>query len=180
MASLVFPDTTVLCNFASIQRLDILTEWLRDRGRWCEAVEAEAQKSANFWPDIGALLGPASPLGEPISIDDEQLLNRIEGVRRSVFGGSTTEPLKHLGEAQTCILITETPEYVGSWWITDDADAYEYAQRRHITTRRTRDIMAAIVADGDLNAAAAYDLMMEMSARGRNLSLPSSAAELLR
>jgi len=178
LASLVFPDTTVLCNFASIQRLDILTEWLRDRGRWCEAVEAEAQKSANFWPDIGALLGPASPLGEPISIDDEQLLNRIEGVRRSVFGGSTTEPLKHLGEAQTCILITEVAEYAGSWWVTDDADAYEYAQRRHIITKRTGDIMAALVADGDLNAPDALALMQQMSAKGRHLWVPASAADL--
>ena len=180
MASLVFPDTTVLCNFAAVERFDLLTGWLRDRGRWCEAVHAEAIQSAQYWPGLSPLFTPSAPLGAPVSIDDEQLIKRIEAVRRSVFGGNAIEPLKHLGEAQTCILLTEVAEYAGSWWITDDADAYEYAQRRHITTRRTRDIMAAIVADGDLTAAAAYDLMVEMSAKGRNLSFPSSAADLLR
>lgn len=39
MADPVFPDNTVLCNFAAIERLDLLIGWLRGRGRWTEAVQ---------------------------------------------------------------------------------------------------------------------------------------------
>ncbi|WP_330237490.1 hypothetical protein [Streptomyces sp. NBC_00525] len=41
-----FPDNTVLCNFASIDRLDLLRTVLDGRGRRTEAVAYEARSSA--------------------------------------------------------------------------------------------------------------------------------------
>lgn len=34
MAPAVFPDNTVFCNFAAVERIDLLIAWLRGRGRW--------------------------------------------------------------------------------------------------------------------------------------------------
>lgn len=138
MANLVFPDTTVLCNFAAVDRIDLLTDWLRDRGRWCEAVWAETRKSAGHWPRLNPLLKVGGPLGAPIEINDPSVIHRVDRVRVSVFGGAPDDPLKHLGEAQTCVLLAEHGEFYGSWWITEDNDAYEYAVRRRITTLRMR------------------------------------------
>lgn len=43
----VFPDNTVLCNFAAVDQLSLLRNWLLDRGRWSEAVAAEASRVRN-------------------------------------------------------------------------------------------------------------------------------------
>lgn len=45
MSALIFPDNTVLCNFAAVERIDLLMDWLRGRGRWCAAVHREASDS---------------------------------------------------------------------------------------------------------------------------------------
>lgn len=47
-----FPDNTVLCNFASVSALPLLESILRGRGRWVEAIAAEAAKSAMIYPDL--------------------------------------------------------------------------------------------------------------------------------
>jgi hypothetical protein len=64
MGYAVFPDNTVLCNFAAVSRLDLLRNWLRGRWRWCEAVAREAAQSSAFLPDlvnIGLRGGWATP-----------------------------------------------------------------------------------------------------------------------
>lgn len=42
MTDHLFPDNTVLCNFAAVNRLDLLKSVLSGRGRWTEAVAYEA------------------------------------------------------------------------------------------------------------------------------------------
>lgn len=170
----LFPDNTVLCNFAAVDRLDLLEGWLRGRGRWTQAVAFEAGRSAQFLPAMRREHLVAW-LGEPIEVDDDQ----VEPVRRFAFGGKVNEPLKHLGEAETCILITNHPDYQQSWWLSDDADAVEYARGRGIATYETIDIFQALVADGDITAEHAFDLMKLMDNRERNLRLPSSPKDLL-
>ena len=39
----LFPDNTVLCNFAAVERLDLLRDWLRGRGRWTEGEDQAAR-----------------------------------------------------------------------------------------------------------------------------------------
>lgn len=52
---LVFPDNTVLCNFAAVSRLDLLERILLGRGRWSEAVAYEAGRSSAYLPDLKTL-----------------------------------------------------------------------------------------------------------------------------
>ena len=100
MATWVFPDNTVLCNFAAVSRLDLLKDWLRGRGRWCEAVAFEARLSAAVHPALAGIVNDGW-LGAPVELDHDAAIT-VDRIRRVVFGGDSTQPLKHLGEAQTC------------------------------------------------------------------------------
>jgi hypothetical protein len=179
MTEHLFPDNTVLCNFAAVGRLDLLRSVLGGRGRWTEALAAEASKSARVLSALHGLLDQGW-LGEPIEITNESDIRKIERIRRAVFGGTDNKPLRHLGEAQTCYVIKNWTEFAGSWWISDDRDALRYAKFQRITTRETIDIVSTAVVNGDINARDAFDLMNRMADSDRALRLPKSAEELVR
>lgn len=173
----LFPDNTVLCNFAAVSRLRLLQEVLRDRGRWVEAVAAEAQRSASHYPDL-AKIPTEGWLGDPITIEDPDEIDQLERVRRAAFGGLASEPLQHLGEAQTCHVIETRAEFARSFWLTDDRDAFDYARARGITTRDTMDLVAEAVSDGCCSRADGFQMLYQMSAAGRHLRLPERPADL--
>lgn len=179
MSTFLFPDNTVLCNFASVDRLDLLQSVLNGRGRWTAAVAYEADRSARLLPCLGRIADEGW-LDEPIEITVESDIQRINRVRRAVFGGTDDEPLKHLGEAETCFVISEWSTFAGSWWVSDDREALRYARHRGITTRETIDLMSTAVVNGDIQADKAFDLMIQMADQGRALRLPASSADYLR
>ena len=179
MTEFLFPDNTVLCNFATVDSLDLLKSVLDGRGRWTEAVAYEATRSASVLPSLRSL--PTDGwLGEAIEITDEAEIRQIDRVRRAVFGGTDDKPLKHLGEAQTCFVILEWPEFAGSWWISDDREAVRYARFQGITTRESIDLVSIAAIDGRIQPREGFDLMRRMVDQGRHLRLPNSAADLLR
>jgi hypothetical protein len=92
----LFPDNTVLCNFTSVDRLDLLQTVLNGRGRWTSAVAYEASRSAQLMPALNSIAVDGW-LGEPIEITSDADIRRVNQVRRAVFGGTDEEPLKHLG-----------------------------------------------------------------------------------
>jgi hypothetical protein len=57
MTQFLFPDNTVLCNFAAVDRLDLLKAVLDGRGQWTEAVAYEASRSASALPALVGLAG---------------------------------------------------------------------------------------------------------------------------
>jgi hypothetical protein len=179
MTEFLFPDNTVLCDFAAVDRLALLRSVLGERGRWTEAVAYEASQSARYLPALAALTAD-NWLGDPIEITDDADIRQIERIRRAVFGGGDDRPLQHLGEAQSCHIILNWAEFAGSWWITNDRDALRYARFQHITTRETIDLMCIAVVNGDITAHDAFALMTRMTDAGRHLRLPKSPAELAR
>lgn len=179
MAEHLFPDNTVLCNFAAVDRLDLLRSVLGGRGRWTEAVASEAEQSSSVHPCLGSLLS-SGWLGEPIEVNDPADVRKVEQIRRAVFAGPDAGPLAHLGEAQTCYVIKNWKSFSGAWWISDDRDALRHAKFLKITTRETIDIMNIAVVDGDISAADAFALMTRMTDRDRALRLPSGPEELRR
>jgi hypothetical protein len=179
MTEYLFPDNTVLCNFAAVNCLDLLKSVLNGRGRWTEAVAYEASRSARKLPALRGL--PAEGwLDEPIEITSESHTRKINQIRRAVFGGTDDNPLKHLGEAQTCYVIKNWAEFAGSWWISDDGDALRYAKFQGISSSETIDIMGIAVTNGDIRARDAFDLMERMADSDRYLRLPKSAEEIRR
>lgn len=177
MSLFLFPDNTVLCNFAAVSRLPLLKEVLRDRGRWVEAVAAEAHQSGRYYPELLKIPSEAW-LRDPIEIEDENEIAHVEQIRRSALGGSVAEPLKHLGEAQTCHIILTRVEFNTSFWITDDRDAGEYAQFQTITTRDTMDLISEAVADGCCTRNEGFHLLHLMRQQGRHLRIPNTPADL--
>lgn len=179
LSPFLFPDNTVLCNFAAVDRLDLLKSVLGGRGRWTEAVAHEARRSAPMLPPLSSL--PLEGwLGSPIVVDDPAEIRRVARIRRLVFGGADDRPLKHLGEAQTCYVIKNWPSLAGSWWISDDRDALRYARFQGIATRETIDLMGLAVAAGEIADGQAFGLMERMAACDRHLRLPKSPGELRR
>lgn len=179
MTELLFPDNTVLCNFAAVGRVDLLRSVLNGRGKWTEAVAYEAGRSARVLPALASLATDLC-LGEPIEISLDADIHQVERIRRAVFGGSDAKPLQHLGEAQTCFVIQNWPEFGGSWWISDDREALRYARFQGITTRETIDLVNLAVVNGDIGAGDGLMLMTQMAGQGRRLRMPSSATDLLR
>jgi len=179
VSTILFPDNTVLCNFAAVDRLDLLRIVLNGRGRWTAAVAYEASKSARFLPALASITTEGW-LDEPIEITAEPDIRQVNRVRRAVFGGTDDEPLKHLGEAETCFVIKEWKAFDGSWWISDDREALRYARFQSITTYETIDLMSMAVANGDITEQQAFDLMARMGNEGRSLRLPRSASDLRR
>ncbi|MFG2270675.1 hypothetical protein ACGFNY_13030 [Streptomyces chartreusis] len=163
-----FPDNTVLCNFAAVDRLPLLEKLLEGRGRWTEAVAHEAQQSARYLPRLRDIMA-LGMLGEPITITDVEEIAEVDRVRRAVFGGVASAPTKHLGEAETCVLIVRRPEFRDSVWITDDRSAGSYARRRGITTKETFDLMNEAVVGGLASAVDGHELLRRMVAAGRHL-----------
>jgi predicted nucleic acid-binding protein len=163
-----FPDNTVLCNFAAVDRLLLLEKVLDGRGRWSQAVAWEAARSARFLPRLAGL-AEAGWLGEPVEITDSAELREVDRLRRAVFGGASHLPTKHLGEAETCVLITRRREFRGAVWITDDRSARDFARRRGITTKETFDVMRHACAEGLVPAGEGHRQLAAMAASGRHL-----------
>lgn len=179
MTEFLFPDNTVLCNFAAVDRLDLLRSVLIDRGRWTEAVEYEATRSASYVPALKGLFTDCW-LGEAIEVSSEPDTQKIERIRRAVFGGTDDQPLKHLGEAQTCYVITNWAAFAGSWWISDDQESLRYARAQGITTGETADLVSIAVVNGDIGGRDGFALLRQMVDLGRRPRLPGSVAALQR
>jgi hypothetical protein len=179
MTEFFFPDNTVLCNFAAVDRLDLLKTIANGRGRWREAVAHEASRSATVWPALAALLA-AGWLDDPIEIADEADVLAIERIRRATFAQRGDGPRKHLGEAQACYVIKNWKQFSGAWWITDDRDALRYARFQGITTRETADLVAIAAVNGGITPADGFALLNRMTECDRVLRLPSTAADLVR
>lgn len=178
MTTYVFPDNTVLCNFATVERLDVLESVLRGRGRWTEAVSAEAGRSAGWLPALRSIANDGW-LGEPVEVSDAQAVRIVEAIRTGPFGGDKHQPLQHLGESQTCYVLRNWPELAGSWWVSDDRDALHFARGQGLVTRETCDLVAEAVASGDILASDGLSLLRKMVDAGRYLRVPSSERELL-
>ena len=139
----------------------------------------ETSKSTRFLPALTSL-ATGGWLEEPIEITADADVQHVNRVRRAVFGGTDDEPLKHLGEAETCFVIKEWAAFAGSWWISDDREALRYARFQGITTYETIDLVSMAVADGDVTDKQAFDVMVLMSDKGRSLRLPRSVSDLRR
>jgi hypothetical protein len=167
-----FPDTTVLCNFACVDQLPLLRTVLDGRGRWVEAIAYEVSRSARVYP---ALAGVAAEgwLGTPVEVTDTHEIAQVERIRRAVFGGRRGQPLRHLGEAQTCYVIQHWPDFAGSSWLSDDRESLRYARGRGIPVMDTTALVGLAVAAGHLDRRTGYELLCRMVAAGRFPRIPA-------
>lgn len=102
MTLVLFPDTTVLINLATIRRMDLLEKIAAERA-WCGSVAGECDHWAAE-PGLTDMQHARDIFGEPLRPDTavEHLTTRTYFERLRVPGEART---KNLGEAETLAII---------------------------------------------------------------------------
>lgn len=129
MAVLLFPDNTVLINFAIIDRMDLLERLANGNGRWCATVARECDRSARE-SNLGALAQARGIFGSPLAPDaaEHQDARRL----REELASPGDHPHQHLGEAETLAIMTR--RHLQGFFVTDDQSAVRLAAREGIPT----------------------------------------------
>lgn len=174
----LFPDNSVVVCFAHADELGVLEQYLRGNGRVVEAVSREISDSAGHVPALKKL-NQQDWFGEAIPIVGAGI-PAVEGIRVAVFGGGKAKPRQHLGESQTLHLLQTDSTYKDSIWLTEDREAYRFAQRQHITTRDTFGILCDMVGYLDLSIDRAFEIAQHiLDAGGPMLREPASPRDFL-
>ncbi len=132
MAVLLFPDNTVLINFAIINRMDLLERLANDNGHWCATVASECDSSAQK-PGLSALANAKDIFGSPWSPDAAELQDTR--LLREKLTSPGDSPYQHLGEAETLAIMIR--RRVQGFFVTDDNAAGRLAAQNGIRVVRT-------------------------------------------
>lgn len=162
----LFPDNTVLVNFAHLNELALLEELLNGRGAWTGTVAAECERSATY-PDLGGLVSVGAFLGSPL------MPTRVERQDMLAIRHQLAEPsdpvLKSLGEAETIAVIVR--RQLSAVFITDDdGGARRYIEQNNVPVRvlRTTDLLALAVRVGRRDLDVARGHVATLIAKGRH------------
>ncbi len=170
-----FPDNTVLCNFAATGRLDLLKEFIGDRGLIAESIAYEVGNSVAYYAALEAVFSD-SWFPDPIRADAPGEPAKVETFRRVRMFGDPSKPREHLGESETFVLLQGRPEYAGSTFLTDDHDAFRVMDQFGVAVRDTRHVLTTLVARHSITAHDAFDLTVRMEEQGRELRRPPATA----
>jgi predicted nucleic acid-binding protein len=137
VASLIFPDNTVLVNFALIGRVDLLETLVKGRAAWTLTISGECHRSAAE-PGLEALHRMPEIFGAPlIPTPAERIDARL---LRERIAGTDFRPGASLGEAEAIAMITSRA-IARATFVSDDAVAREHATARGISVYSTMDLL---------------------------------------
>ena len=164
MTVLIFPDNTVLTNFALINRMDLLSRLANGNGRWCATVATECAESCSRRPELAALNGAADIFGEPLYPDAAE--QQDVHVLRDQLASPGDPRTKHLGEAETIAIVRR--RQLRCFFVTDDRDAQRLAANDGIRTADTWLLLKMAYKAGWLDADTlwGYVLTLERHERG--------------
>lgn len=143
MTALLFPDTTVLVNFALLRRMDLLEVAAGGgRGRWCGTVAKECDASAHQRELQDLRLVPTI-LGTPLYPETGAERLEVQHLRTELAspGDRSTD---HLGEAETLAIITSRRELT-AFFVTDDRGAARLAASRGVRAITTWDLLRTLL-----------------------------------
>ncbi|CAO5169444.1 PIN domain-containing protein [Frankia sp. AiPs1] len=140
MTVLLFPDNTVLVNFAIIDRMDLLERLVNGNGCWCASVEAECRRSARQ-PGLEVLSAAWRIFGSAWLPDPAELQDAM--ILRDGLTGPGDRRHQHLGEAETLAIMIRRG--VKGLFVTDDRGAIRLAARSGITAITTWHLLKAAV-----------------------------------
>jgi predicted nucleic acid-binding protein len=142
-----FPDNTVLNNFAIIGQMKMLAKLIGDRGHWCATVAQECRKGAGY-PGLEEMATADGIFGEPLYPVGADRINI--GILREKMAEPGDDATKHLGEAETIVII-QSQGFHRSFFVTDDVGAQREAKLAGIATVTTWQILRLLVRGGRLS-----------------------------
>ncbi|WP_232295264.1 hypothetical protein [Parafrankia sp. EUN1f] len=134
--ALLFPDNTVLINFAIIGRMDLLEKLANGRGRWCATVASECDRSARK-AGLDELVRAHDIFGPPLSPSPAELAQARRF--RAELASPGDRPYQHLGEAETVAIMLR--RRLQAFFVTDDRSAAQLAAREGIKVVTTWDLL---------------------------------------
>lgn len=162
--SLLFPDNTVLINFAILNRFDLLKSLANGNGRWCATVADECNKSAAF-PGLGALAAASGIFRTALFPDSAELQDTA--VFRNSLAKPGDPPHKHLGEAETIAIMSRRREDLPGFFVTDDGDAARLAAAHDIQSATTWDLLRVAFRAGWIDDHTAWGYTQTLAAHQR-------------
>ncbi|WP_020669645.1 hypothetical protein [Amycolatopsis nigrescens] len=146
MALLLFPDNTVLINFAHLHRMDLLAR-LAQNGAWCATVARECDQSS-AWSGLEDLAQAHQIFGEPLRPETgaEHTMTRTFRTR---FARPGDGPHKHLGEAETLAIMS--CRSLHGIFVTDDRSVPVLATELGIMTVTTWDLLRLVARHDDVD-----------------------------
>ncbi|SRR6266496_69494 len=164
MSVLFFPDNTVLINFATINRMDLLQAVLNGKGAWCATVADECRRSSQH-DGLEDMTLASDIFGTPMYPEGAEHVDIR--VLRDQMARPGDGPRQHLGEAETIVIISR--RQLTAYFVTDDREAARVAFAEHgIRTITTWDLLRAAHRAGrvDGDALWGYLATLRSAARG--------------
>jgi predicted nucleic acid-binding protein len=159
---LMFPDNTVLINFALINRMDLLSWLANGNGSWCATVAAECAESARR-AELAALDGAAEIFGEPLFPDQAEHLD--VRVLRDQLASPGDPPNKHLGEAETIAIAVR--RHLRCFFVTDDGGAARLASKNGVQVADTWRLLKLAYRKAWLDADTLWGYVLTIEGHGR-------------
>jgi predicted nucleic acid-binding protein len=167
-------DTCTVVNFAAINRMSLFEKATRGRGRCTQAVAEEIRRLSNRIRYQSARIALDSGcLGVPVELDNDDDREAVENIR-AALGGLSSEPLRHLGEAESIHAIESRPDFEEAIFLTDDRDATYLAGKRGITVKDTAWLLSDSCAMGDMRCPEPWDVLVAMWEAEQGVVLPPS------
>jgi predicted nucleic acid-binding protein len=158
----MFPDNTVLINFAIINRMDLLSRLANGNGRWCATVATECGESARRL-ELAALAGAREIFGDPLFPTDAE--HQDVRVLRDELAGPGDPPDKHLGEAETLAIIVR--RNLRCFFVTDDREATRLAAKSGVQAADTWLLLRILHRQGWLDADTLWGYVQTLGGQGR-------------
>ena len=162
MTALMFPDNTVLINFAIINRMDLLEKLANRNGRWCATVATECAESGRL-PELAALDGAGEIFGEPLFPDEAE--HQDVRVLREQLAGPGDLPTQHLGEAETIAIVVR--RQLRCFFVTDDRGAARLAAQNNIPVADTWSLLKLVYRATWVDADALWGYVLTLGRRER-------------
>jgi predicted nucleic acid-binding protein len=164
VAILLFPDNTVLINFALISRMDVLSRLANGNGRWCATVALECAESAKR-PGLAVLHSAEEIFGAPLYPD--ALEHQGVRVMRDELAAPGDHARQHLGEAETLAIIIHRGLAASCFFVTDDRGAAGLAHRHGVQAVDTWKLLKVAYKKGWLDADTLWGYVQTLRAQGR-------------
>lgn len=164
MTTLLFPDNTVLVNFALVQRIDLFEALAAGRGAWTVTIAEECAKSARR-PELEALERIPEILGAPwVPTRAERVDTFAVRIKLAAPGDPQT---RHLGEAEAIAMLgaRDAPAV----FVTDDGAASTLAETFGLRCLTTSDLFKLAVRARLIDADTCWDLLRNLFGEQRGL-----------